>query len=533
MAERLKDMSKYSRVGAPLAGVAAGAVTLGAAELLALLLVRTGNPGGTPSPLLAVGGAFVDRTPLWLKNLAVDLFGTNDKIALFVGMGATLALVCAVLGVVTARWRTTGLVLFALVGVVGSLAVLTRPDAAAQDLAPTVLGTLAGLGVLAWLARGAARARADEVDEVDEVDGATQPSPSRRGVLAWGAGLTVLGAAGMYVGRTMGQAAQVVEAARADLRARIAAGSGSPVAIPDDADFEIEGLAPYVTPNATFYRIDTALSVPQIDPAAWSIRVHGLVDTELELTFEELLDEDLVDTVVTLCCVSNQVGGGLIGNARWRGLPIRELLARAGVSSDADMVLSTSADGFTAGTPLEVLTDERDAILAVSMNDEPLPAEHGFPVRMVVPGLYGYVSATKWVVDLEVTRFDQAQGYWTPRGWSARGPVKVQSRIDVPRGGNPVPSGRTMIAGVAWDQHTGIARVEVQVDGGEWQEAELAAAVSADTWRQWRLEWDAAAGDHTIMVRATSKDGETQTPDLAPPAPDGATGWHTIEVTVA
>ncbi|MGI8947346.1 MAG: molybdopterin-dependent oxidoreductase [Ornithinimicrobium sp.] len=528
MTERLDLMS--SRIGAPLAGIAAGAVTLGVAELLALALARSGNAGGTPSPLLAVGGGFVDRTPPWLKDLAVDLFGTADKIALFVGMGATLALVCAVLGVVTTRWRTTGLVLFALVGVVGSLAVLTRPNAAALDVAPTVLGTLAGLGVLAWLARGAARSSGAAGAAADS----TQSSPSRRGVLVWGAGLTVLGAAGMYLGRTLGQAAQVVEAARADLRGRVATGgSRTPVTIPADADFEIDGLASYVTPNETFYRIDTALSVPQVDPGTWSIRVHGMVDTEVELTFDELLDEELIDTVVTLCCVSNEVGGNLIGNARWTGLPIRELLSRAGVQGDADMVLSTSADGFTAGTPLEALTDDRDAILAVGMNDEPLPAEHGFPVRMVVPGLYGYVSATKWVVDLEVTRFDQDQGYWTPRGWSPRGPIKVQSRIDVPRGGSTVQSGSTVIAGVAWDQQTGIERVEVRVDGGQWQEAELADAVSADTWRQWRLPWDATSGEHTIVVRATNKDGETQTPDLAPPAPDGATGWHTIDVTVA
>lgn len=529
MTETLEDMSRSSRVGAPLAGIAAGAITLGVAELLALLLVRTGNAGATPSPLLAVGGAFVDQTPLWLKNLAVDLFGTNDKIALFVGMGLTLTVVCAVLGVLAARWLTTALVLFAVVGAVGGIAVMTRTGAAAQDLAPTLLGTLSGLGVLAWLARAAAT---DEV-EVPGTAAATKPSPSRRGVLAWGAGLTLLGAAGTYVGRTMGQAAQVVEAARTDLRARVGSASLAPVTVPSDADFGLVGLAPYVTPNETFYRIDTALSVPQVDPAAWSIRVHGMVDTEVELTFEELLDEDLIDTVVTLCCVSNQVGGDLIGNARWRGLPIRELLARAGVRENADMVLSTSADGFTAGTPLEALTDERDAILAVSMNDEPLPAEHGFPVRMVVPGLYGYVSATKWVVDLEVTRFDQAQGYWTPRGWSPLGPIKVQSRIDVPRVGAQVQAGQGVIAGVAWDQHTGIEKVEVRVDDGAWQQAELADAVSDDTWLQWRLDWDAPAGDHRIVVRATSKDGQTQTPDLAPPAPDGATGWHTIDVAVA
>lgn len=526
MAETIGGMS--FRIAAPLAGVAAGAVTLGAAELLALLLALTGGAGGTPSPLLAVGGAFVDRTPRWLKDLAVDLFGTNDKIALFAGMGLTLAIVCALLGVVTSRWRAIGLVLFALVGLVGAGAVLTRPGSAALDVMPTALGTLAGLGVLAWLARGAAEAASPDHHE-------QRATPSRRGVLAWGGGLTVLGLAGVYVGRTLGQAQQRVQLARQDLTNRLSGGpaTANSVTIPGDADFKLPGLTRYLTPNDTFYRIDTALSVPQVDPDTWSIRVHGMVDTEVEMTFAELMDKEMLETVVTLCCVSNEVGGNLIGNAVWTGWPIRDLLAMAGVQDEADMVLSMSTDGFTAGTPLEALSDERDAILAVWMNGEPLPAEHGFPVRLVVPGLYGYVSATKWVVDLEVTRFDRAQGYWTPRGWSALGPIKVQSRIDVPRPGEGVPAGPAMIAGVAWAQHTGLAKVEVRVDDGDWQEAQLSGEVTIDTWRQWRLEWDATAGDHAIAVRATNEDGETQTEATAPPAPDGATGWHTIDVTVA
>ncbi len=258
-----------------------------------------------------------------------------------------------------------------------------------------------------------------------------------------------------------------------------------------------------------------------------------MVDQEIEMTYDELLDEELIETAVTLACVSNTVGGDLIGNAVWTGWPIREVLARAGVQSGADMVLSTSSDGWTAGTPLEALTDDRDAILAVLMNGEPMPAQHGFPVRMVVPGLYGYVSATKWVVDLKVTTFDVDQAYWTPRGWTAQGPIKVQSRIDVPSSSGNVEAGKAVIAGVAWDQHTGVKKVEVRVDDGDWQEAELSGEVNIDTWRQWRLEWDAAAGEHTITVRATNKDGETQTQEEASPAPSGATGWHSIDVAVA
>ena len=302
--------------------------------------------------------------------------------------------------------------------------------------------------------------------------------------------------------------------------------------IPAGAELGIDGLAPVITPNGQFYRIDTALAVPAVDPSGWSLRIHGMVDREVTLTWDELLALPLAESVTTLACVSNEVGGGLIGNAVWLGHPIRDLLARAGPSADADMVLSRSVDGFTAGTPLEVLTDDRDAILAVGMNGEPLPAEHGFPVRMVVPGLYGYVSATKWVVELEVTRFDEASAYWTDRGWSERGPVKLQSRIDVPRRGQSVSPGPVVVAGVAWHQHVGIEGVEVQVDDGEWRDATLATAISDDTWVQWRYDWDAPAGTHTLRVRATGADGEVQTSNRQGVVPDGATGLHEISVEV-
>jgi DMSO/TMAO reductase YedYZ molybdopterin-dependent catalytic subunit len=300
--------------------------------------------------------------------------------------------------------------------------------------------------------------------------------------------------------------------------------------VPAGAELGIRGLAPVVTPNADFYRIDTALQVPNLDPAEWRLRIHGLVENEFELTWDELIALPLEESHTTLMCVSNPVGGELVGNALWLGYPIRELLARAKPTSEADMVLSRSSDGFTASSPLEALTDDRNAILAIGMNGEPLPLEHGFPVRMVVPGLYGYVSATKWVVDLQVTRFDQARAYWTDRGWSARGPVKISSRIDVPR--SDVSAGEVVVAGVAWHQHTGIAGVEVSIDDGPWQDAELASAISTDTWVQWSYRWDADPGAHMLKVRATSADGEVQTSDFAPVAPDGATGHHTVTVSV-
>ena len=258
-----------------------------------------------------------------------------------------------------------------------------------------------------------------------------------------------------------------------------------------------------------------------------------MVDREVSYSFDDLRALPVVEKVVTLTCVSNPVGGDLISNAVWSGYRVGDLLAAAGVHPDADMVLSTSADGWTAGTPTEALTDGREALLAVTMNGVPLPVEHGYPARLVVPGLYGYVSATKWVVDLELTRFDRAQGYWTGLGWSPRGPIKTQSRIDVPRRSAEIPSGPVTFGGVAWAQNRGVRAVEVRIDDGIWQPAELGASYSGDTWRLWSFPWQAREpGPHTLTVRATDNTGEVQTADDAPPAPDGATGWHQVLFSV-
>jgi DMSO/TMAO reductase YedYZ molybdopterin-dependent catalytic subunit len=294
----------------------------------------------------------------------------------------------------------------------------------------------------------------------------------------------------------------------------------------------VPGLAPLVTPTSDFYRVDIALAPPAIDPDDWMLEVTGMVRSPIRLSFRELMHRDLVSARLTLACVSNPVGGGLIGSATWLGLPVRELLRQAGPAAGADMVLSTGADGFTAGTPLPALLDGRNALLAVGMNGVALPQEHGFPVRLVVPGLYGYVSATKWLTRLEVTRFDRAEGYWTPRGWSAKGPVKLSSRIDVPRDGAGVRAGEVWIAGVAWEQHVGVARVEVGIDDGPWLEAELSTAVTDDWWRQWRFRWTAERGEHRIRVRATDRRGRVQVARVTDVAPDGATGLHTVQVRV-
>lgn len=517
-------MKRGIRGEAGVTGIAAGAATLGTAGVLAAGLVRTWGSDGTPSPLLAVAGAFVDLTPAWLKDLAVSLFGTADKLVLLIGMGVVLTIVCAAIGLLTHRNGLAGSVAFALVGALGLAAVLSRPGAATQDAAPTIAGTVVGLVVLTRLTPHSRYAVSERAHSSPLQ---TPGEHSRRRLLLTGGAVTALGVLGIAAGRMLSTAGEAVRAAR---EALVIPGVARPVTIPGGAEQGVTGQTAYVTANDGFYRIDTAITVPQVDPETWRLRVHGMVEQEVEIDLAELLQQDLVEALVTLTCVSNEVGGDLAGNAVWTGWPVRELLARAGPLPGADMVLSTSADGWTAGTPLEVLTDERNALIAVAMNGEPLPPEHGFPVRLVVPGLYGYVSATKWVVELKVTRFADDVGYWTPRGWSERGPIKTAARIDVPR--REVDAGPTAIAGVAWAQHRGIQRVEVRIDDGEWQEATLAEEPSVDSWRQWMLPWDAAPGDHTLTARATDGEGDVQTDEHAPPAPNGASGWHAVDVSV-
>lgn len=497
-------------------GVVAGAFTLGVATLLAGAMTRTGLATGTPSPVIAVGGMFVDHTPPWLKDFAVSTFGTRDKLALFVGMALVLTGLCAVIGVLGARRNTAGSVAFAVVGAVGALAVVTRPHSGSLDILPTVVGTAGGLWVLATL-----WAQSATVSEDGVVD--------RRRLLLWGGGIAAAAATTAAFGQSLGERA--AQAARSRSAITLPRGA-NPVVVPAGAELNVKGITPYIANNADFYRIDTALVVPQLDTAGWSLKVHGLVEREVTLDWAALLAKPMQDALVTLMCVSNEVGGDLTGNAVWTGWPVRELLKMAGPKPGADMVLSTSSDGWTAGTPLSVLTDDRNALIAIAMNGQPLPIEHGFPARLVVPGLYGYVSATKWVTDLKVTRFADDEGYWTPRGWSARGPVKTESRIDVPRGGERVGAGTVAVAGIAWAQHRGIKAVEVRVDNGPWQVARLADEPTIDSWRQWVMQWQAVKGSHTITVRATDAEGDVQTQTQAPPAPDGATGWHTITVNV-
>lgn len=502
-------------------GLVAAAAFLGIAEFGALLL------GGAGSPLVAVGSAVIDLAPAGAKNLMVALFGTGDKIALFVLMTVLVAAISAGAGVLERARPPFGALVFAVGGVLALIAVSTRSGSGTFDGAPTVFGVAAAVITLRLLLR---RLRRWEAAAAVPSASPRPASSERRAFLVWGVATAAVAVVVGTASRVGSSAMQAVAAARRAVRLPAAA-TPAP-AVPGGASLDVDGITPYVTPNADFYRIDTALRVPSIDPADWSLRIHGAVEHEVTLTWDELLALPLEEHMATLSCVSNEVGGDLIGNALWLGYPIRELLARAKPTGDADMVLSRSIDGFTAGTPLDVLQDEgTDALLAIGMNGEPLPTEHGFPARMVVPGLFGYVSATKWVTEMEVTRFADAQGYWTPRGWSERGPVKLESRIDTPRNGTTVTVGEQVaIAGVAWQPHTGVKAVQVRVGSGAWQQAELAESVSADTWRQWVLRWTPTAGSHRIEVRAVSADGEVQTSVERPPAPNGATGWASVTV---
>jgi DMSO/TMAO reductase YedYZ molybdopterin-dependent catalytic subunit len=320
------------------------------------------------------------------------------------------------------------------------------------------------------------------------------------------------------------------EASRDALTIPVPADPLPPVA--PGAVIDTPGISPFITPNADFYRVDTAFIVPRVDTDAWRLTIHGMVEREMELTFEQLMSREVIERDITLACVSNEVGGPYIGNARWIGVPLKPLLEEAGVHPDADQIVSRSVDGFTVGTPTAVAMDGRDAMLAVSMNGETLPFTHGFPVRMIVPGLYGYVSATKWLTDIELTTFAAYDAYWIDRGWAQQAPIKTESRIDTPRAGATVKVGTVMVAGVAWAQHRGIERVEVRVDGGEWNDATLAMQDTTDTWRQWTWPWRATAGQHSIEVRATDAGGDVQPEQRVPPFPDGATGWHTVQVSV-
>ncbi|MGH3490632.1 MAG: molybdopterin-dependent oxidoreductase [Actinopolymorphaceae bacterium] len=520
-----------SRARGALAGVLAAMAGLAAAELVAGLL------GIAETPVVAVGATFIDVIPTPVREFGIELLGTADKPVLIAGIVVVLAGLAAWAGVLATRSRPTGVALLCGLALLGVLAAVTRPGFSAAVLVPSLVAGVVAIGVLGWLLKVYARTATPTTPKPTPAP-APAPAPAanvrqdRRDLLRT-SGLVVIGSvAATAIGRGVGGVGSPRVAAE-DARKALPLPKIPPARTPAGADLRLAGLTPWQTANDAFYRIDTALSVPVIEAPDWRLRIHGMVDRPLDLTFRDLLRRRIVHRHVTLTCVSNTVGGDLAGNAQWTGVPLADLLDEAGPSPRADAVKSTSEDGWTCGTPLEALTDGRDALLAFAMNGEALPFEHGFPVRMVVPGLYGYVSATKWVVDIEVTRFDRFRAYWTDRGWSAEGPIKTASRIDVPRPGSTARAGEVVVAGVAWAQHRGISKVEVRADDGPWEQARLAGEPTKDSWRQWTWTWKAAAGRHQLQVRATDADGETQTDALAPPAPDGATGWHTVDVDVS
>ena len=524
-----------------LAGILAAAVALGVAELAAAII------GPDSAPVIAVGETAINLTPIPVKDFAITHFGSHDKQALVAGILVMLAGFAALIGAAAVRRIGYGLAGLAVFAALGVTAALRLPGAGLLDVVPTLAGVTVAAGTLVTLVRSI-RPRDDGTGLVTDgvtggagngrdlaTDGVTgdvrdPAGPGRRLFLAGAAGAGVLAAVAGGAGDVLLRRFSI---ASSRAQVRLPAAAVRAPAVPAGTDLRIAGLTPFFTSNASFYRVDTDLVLPQVAPETWTLRIDGMVDREIEISFAELLRMPLTETDITLVCVSNQVGGTYAGNARWLGASLPALLRRAGVRAGADQVLSAATDGMTISTPLTAIMDGRDALLAVGMNGQPLPIEHGFPARMVVPGLYGYTSATKWVTRLTVTTFAAQRAYWTQRGYAAVAPIHTESRIDVPKPLAQVAAGQVTVAGVAWAPATGIAAVQVSVDNGPWHTARLAAADGIDTWRQWVWTWDAAApGLHTLQVRATDTKGVAQSSRRAQVFPSGATGWDSVVVTV-
>ena len=452
-----------------------------------------------------------------------------------VGSARGLAIAAVVLGVVSARRPRVGAIGLAVFGAIGVVASITRPANGLADAIPSIVGAFggyiayvrlraaAGLSPVVWRRKDSLKKHPSDPRE--------QPAGfDRRRFLYTGAVAAGLAAVSGFAGQYLVRRADA-SASRANVRIPTPADAAPPP--PAGADLRIPGLSPFITPTDNFYRVDTALFVPAVDATGWKLRIHGMVDHDMTIDYQQLIARPLIERDITLACVSNEVGGQYIGNARWIGARLKDLLDEAGVHKGATQIVSRSTDGFTVGTPTAVAMDGRDSMLAVAMNGVPLPLEHGFPVRMIVPGLYGYVSATKWIVDIELTTFQAYSAYWIHRGWAQQAPIKTESRIDTPSSSANVKAGVVPVAGIAWAQHRGIEKVEVKVDDSPWAAADLALQDTVDTWRQWVYRWNAAPGRHYLSVRATDGTGATQTPIPAPPAPNGATGDHTIAVTVS
>ncbi|WP_406252200.1 molybdopterin-dependent oxidoreductase [Streptomyces atratus] len=514
---------------AALSGLIAGFCALAVAELAAAPVRPEAGP------VTAVGGAVIDRVPPVVRDFAVRNFGTADKPVLQLGILILLALFAMAIGVLALRHRRMGSAAVLVFGLVGAVAAAGRPEGVPTDVLPSVVGAAVAVAVLYLLVgRLVPAPRTPAGERGKGADGGFD----RRGFVVAATATAAASAGAGLLGRRLTSSVQAgASASRHDLV--LPAPRSAAPAVPAGADLKIRGLSPFITPNEDFYRVDTALVVPRVDAAAWRLRIHGKgVTRPVTVGLHDLLRREAVERDITLACVSNEVGGPYVGNARWLGVRLADLLRDAGVrppskGGPADQIVARSVDGMTIGTPVEEVMDGRDAMLAFGMNGEPLPFEHGFPVRMVVPGLYGYVSACKWIEDIELTTFAAYDAYWVRRDWAQQAPVKTESRIDTPRPLASPKAGIVPVAGVAWAQHRGIARVEVRVDGGEWHMARPAAADTRDTWRQWVWEWPATSGRHTLQVRATDGTGATQTGVRTGTVPNGATGWHSVVVDVS
>jgi DMSO/TMAO reductase YedYZ molybdopterin-dependent catalytic subunit len=530
---------------ARLAGALAAVVALAVGELVSAF-------GDSEQSLIAsVGNSFIKQFAASLKDIAVRLFGTSDKAALVIGIVIISALIGSALGVASRARPLAGRIGFGAFGTFGLYAGLVDPLTNKVLVVLAAVGaTAAGIATLEWLLRVAATGSAMPMtttrtrhaggvtewprDASAVTEHPTDPKATRRAFFGWAGAAGAFAVTLSLAGRSLAGRSKAEEA-RDLLKLPPVGGNttGTTSVLDAGSPMGVRGLSSYYTPNKDFYKIDTAVVVPQVDPAQWKLSITGMVDHPFEITLDEILALPQVEESVTLQCVSNEVNGDLVGNARWQGVPLKTLLDRAGLQAGATQIATTSIDEWTAGFPTSIATDGRTALLAVGMNGEPLPIPHGFPARLVVAGLYGYVSATKWITEIRLTRWEDFDGYWIDKGWSKEGPIKIASRIDVPSVNASVSAGPTKIAGVAWAPNTGIRKVEVQVDDGDWVEARLGEVVSKNTWVQWVLDWEASSGQHTIRCRATDATGETQTSDFAPPAPNGSTGYPSVRVKVA
>ena len=503
-----------------LAGVVAAAVAVGVGHLVASLM----NP--VASPLLAVGSALIDAAPTPAKEYAVRTFGTNDKPILVSSIAVVLLVFAAVIGLLA--WRAPRLAYagIALLGVAGAVAALTRGSV--LDTVPSIIAGIAGVAALVLLRRTAGR-RAARTDQPGA--GSVEAAAAGRGRRTFlvGLGVTaavaaVTGGGGIVVGR--------VRAAGAAARRALGLPAAASTAKALPAGAQIPGMTPFTTAAEDFYRVDISLVTPRIDASSWSLTIDGMVDNPMTLTYDDLLAMPLVERDITLTCVSNEVGGSYVSTGRWLGVPFTEIIKRVGVKAGVDQVYSYSLDsGYTCSTPFQAVSDGRDAMVVVGLNGQVLADERGYPARMLVPGLFGFVSATKWLERIEFTTYAKRTAYWTERKWATDAPVLTQSRIDMPKSLATLAKDKPVIAGVAWAQHRGIKKVEIRIDEGDWQDTTLAADAGIDLWRQWSFRYDGPAGLHSAQVRATDLDGHAQPEERTKVFPDGARGWHEIQFT--